>query len=563
MAANILGLAFPWAIKIIIDQVWPGSNVLLLNWLVAGLTLIFIAKFFFGFVSEYLINRTGERVLCDLRNRLYWHIQKLSVQYIDSNPKGRLLCAVTGDIDGIRNFLFGGAVDFAYSCITILFILGILLVVDWRLALLTCMYLPAFGITFYKLTPQITQQHRLIREKYAEMTSHLHEVFNGMRIVAGFAREEYEADKFDSKQKEILSVSMAGHKLGIGLWMASEFLSSLGLVTLLWFGTRAVFSGRITVGTLMAFYSYVGMLFVPVVKVVVVNNFYQEATACLERINRLLREEPKIQEKTNPIAFNAARGSVKFDGVCFSYNEDRQVISGITLDVKEKEIIALVGRSGAGKTTLINLLLRFYDPQRGAIFVDGYNLKDLDLKSYRSQIAMVLQDDYLFNASIRDNILYGSSCAPQSRMIEAARLANAHQFITELPRGYDTLIGERGITLSFGQRQRISIARAILRNPAILILDEATSAVDSQTERMIITQAYTNLMRGRTTFIIAHRLSTVTCADRIVVIEKGRIAETGTHSHLLEKKGAYWSMWVQQTTHAFEHSGAIPDAKAR
>jgi ABC-type multidrug transport system fused ATPase/permease subunit len=550
LAANALGLAFPWALKIIIDAVWPNRNLVLLNWLIVGLILTFILKFYFGFVCEYLINLVGENVVCDLRNKLCWHLQRLSVQYMDNIPKGQMLSSVIGDVDSIRNFLFGGAIDFAYSSLNILFILGVLFLLDWRLTAITLAFVPVFAITFYKFTPRLAQRHRLIREKYAELTSHLHEVFNGIRVVAGFAKEDYEAEKFDSKQKEIAAVAVAGHKIGIGLWMASEFVSSLGLVTLIWFGTKAVFSGRITVGTLMAFYSYLGMFFVPVIKVAVVNNHFQQAAASMERINRMLKEEPKIQERRSPVIMNAIRGDIKFDRINFSYNGGKRILSDINLDAKAREVIALVGKSGAGKTTLINLLLRFYDPQEGAIFIDGYDLKDLDLKSYRSKIAMVLQDDYLFNSSVRENILYGCLDVPENKMIEAARLANAHQFITELSDGYDTQIGERGVALSYGQRQRISIARSIVRDPSILILDEATSAVDSQTERAIITQAYKNLMRGRTTFIIAHRLSTVTLADRIIVIEAGRITEAGSHFELFKERGAYWGMWQQQTAYA-------------
>jgi ABC-type multidrug transport system fused ATPase/permease subunit len=329
--------------------------------------------------------------------------------------------------------------------------------------------------------------------------------------------------------------------------MMSEFFSSLGLVTLIWFGARLVFSGRLSVGTLMAFYSYLGMLFYPVIKMVIINNYYQEAAASLERINRVLAEEPKIEEPKHPIQLERIKGNIKFADVSFSYDNHREVLSEVNLEVKESEVLALVGKSGSGKTTLINLLLRFYEPTKGAIFIDGYNLKKLALKSYRSQIAMVLQDDYLFSGTIRENILYGQPEASESDVVRVAELANAHQFIVELSNGYDTQIGERGIKLSYGQRQRISIARAILRNPAILILDEATSSVDSQTERLIIEGAYKNLMHGRTTFVIAHRLSTITYADKIVFIKDGRITETGRHFELLDKKGSYWRIWLEQT----------------
>ena len=547
LIANLLGLAFPWVIKIVIDEVLVKKNIFLLNALAIALTLVFILKFYFGFVREYLVSFIGENVVCDLRNRLYWHLHRLSVRYVENTPVGKIISGIIGDVESIRKFLFGGAIDFIYSFFNVFFVLVILFILDWRLTLISLVYLPIFGLTFFKLTPRLKEKHRFVRAKYAELTARLNEVFNGIRVVSGFAKEEYEADEFKFKQKEIFKASLESDKLGILLWMTSEFFSSLGLVTLIWFGARAVFSGRITAGVLMAFYSYLGMLFFPVIKMVIINNYYQEAAVSLERINQVLAEEPKIEEARHPVRLDKIKGNIKFAEVDFSYDNHKEVLCGINLEVEASQVVALVGKSGAGKTTLINLILRFYEPTQGEIFIDGYNLKDLALKSYRSRIAMVLQDDYLFSGTIRENILYGQPGACEDEVIKVSKLANAHQFIVQLPDGYDTQIGERGVKLSYGQRQRISIARAILRAPAILILDEATSCVDSETERLIIEGAYKNLMAGRTTFIIAHRLSTITYADKIVFIEDGRITETGRHLELLDKKGSYWRMWFEQT----------------
>jgi ABC-type multidrug transport system fused ATPase/permease subunit len=547
LIANLLGLAFPWVIKVVIDEVLIKKNLFLLNALAIALIFVFILKFYFGFIREYLFSFIGENAVCDLRNRLYWHLQRLSVRYIENTPVGKIISGIIGDVESIRKFLFGGAIDFIYSFFNVFFVLIILFILDYRLTLISLVFLPIFGLTFFKLTPYLKQRHGFVREKYAELTARLNEVFNGIRIVSGFAKEEEEASIFDSKQKEIFNASMMSQKLGILLWMASEFFSSLGLVALIWFGARAVFSGRITTGTLMAFYSYLGMLFFPIIKMVIINNYYQEAVVSLERVNQVLAEEPRIKEIRRPIRMDKTGGNIEFREVSFGYDDNREILSKINLEVKESEVVALVGKSGAGKTTLINLLLRFYDPTRGGIFIDGHNLKDLELKSYRSRIAMVLQDDYLFSASIRENILYGRPDASVAEIIKVAELANAREFIAGLPDGYDTLIGERGVRLSFGQRQRISIARAILRDPAILILDEATSSVDSETERLIIEQAFRKLMHGRTTFVIAHRLSTITYADKIIFLADGRITETGGHSQLLDKKGGYWKMWIEQT----------------
>ena len=331
LIANLLGLAFPWVIKIVIDEVLIAKNTLLLNVLAITLVLVFIIKLYFGFIREYLVSFIGERVVCDLRSKLYWHLQRLSVKYVENTPSGKIISGVIGDAESIRKFLFGGVVDFIYSFFNVFFVLIILLILDWRLTLISLIYLPIFGLAFFKLTPRLKEKYRLVREKYAELTARLNEVFNGIRIVAGFAQEAHEAGKFNFKQKEILQTSMGSHKLAIFLWMGSEFISSLGLVTLIWFGAGAVFSGRITVGTLMAFYSYLGMLFFPVVKMVIVNNYYQEAAASMERINRILAEEPEIKEKRGPIALDKLEGRVTFAGVSFSYGQ-KDLFENIGLD---------------------------------------------------------------------------------------------------------------------------------------------------------------------------------------------------------------------------------------
>jgi subfamily B ATP-binding cassette protein MsbA len=546
LLANLLGLAFPWVIKLIIDDVVIRKDLFLLNVLALGLILSFILKAYFGFTREYLASFIGERVVCDLRNKMYWHLHKLSVNYIENTPKGKLISGIIGDVESIKTFLFGGAIDFIYSFLNLFFVVVILFMLNWKLALFAILYLPVFGITFLKFTPVLKRTHARSREKYGELTSRLQEVFNGIRIVAGFARGESEAVIFDNKQKEIFKAAVGTHTLGAMVWMMSDFLSSLGLVILIWFGVRQVVSGTITVGTLMAFYSYLGMLFYPVIRMVVINNYYQEAAASMERIQEVLSTEPAIKESKQPVILDKIKGEIVFSGVSFGYNEGKEVLSEIDLTVKESEVVALVGKSGAGKTTLTNLVLRFYDPSKGNIFIDGHDLKQLSLKEYRSKISMVVQDDYLFGATVRENIIYSRPDASEAEIIKAATLSGAHTFITELPKGYDTQIGERGVKLSCGQRQRISIARAIVRDPAILILDEATSSVDSETERLIIEEAFNNLMHGRTTFVIAHRLSTLAYADKIIFIENGRIREAGRHAELLDKKGGYWRMWASQ-----------------
>ncbi|MFH1379116.1 MAG: ABC transporter ATP-binding protein [bacterium] len=544
---NMLGLVFPWSIKIIIDDIIINKKLFLLNILSVGIFAAFIAKFYFGYVREYVSSFIGEKVVCDLRNKLYWHVNRLSVTYIEKTSTGRLISHIIGDVDRIRDFLFGGALDFIYALFNILFILGILCYLDWRLTCVSIISLPLFAFVFIKFAPQLKNKYSEVREQYAELTSRLHEVFQGIRVITGFAKNEYEIARFNAKQKEIVRESLGSHKLSIALWTGSECISSIGLLTLIWFGSRAVISNRITVGALMAFYSYLGMLFYPMVRLVIINNYYQEAAASMERIRKILTCSPAIIEVPHPVRIKILKGNIKFENVCFSYDNKKEVLTDIDLDIKESEIVALVGKSGAGKTTIINLLLRFYDPVKGIIQIDGNNLKTLNLNAYRSRIAMVLQDDYLFSGTIRENILYGNMTASDQDITDAAVQAGAHQFIAECSNRYDTIIGERGINLSYGQRQRISIARALLRNPSLLILDEATSNVDSETERTIVEKAYKNLMHGRTTVIIAHRLSAIMHADSIMCIDGGKIIEKGTHAELLRNKNAYWRMWLGQT----------------
>ena len=557
LLVNLSSLVFPWAIKIIIDDVVINKKSFLLNALCGGLVLIFFVKFYFGYIYEYLIAVVGENVVCDLRGKLYRHLQKLSVPYVDDTSTGEIISRIVGDTESIQTFLSSGIIDFIYSFFSMFFILAVLCVMDWRLTLVSLVFLPVFGITFLKFTPRLREKHRVVREKYGELTGRLSEVFGAMRIVAGFVRERYESHKFSLKQKEIVKTSIESQKLEILLWMGSELVSSLGLVTLVWFGARAVFSGRITIGVLMAFYSYLGMLFVPLVRMISVNNYYQEAVASMERVSDILTKEPSIKEVTHPVALDRIKGDVRFRRVGFSYDGTKKALSEIDFDIKASEVVALVGKSGAGKTTLINLLLRFYDPVEGEILIDGYPLKDVQLKSYRSNISMVFQDDYIFDTSIKSNILYGRPGASMDDVVRVAEAAGAHQFITGLTDGYNTEVVEKGIKLSYGQRQRISIARAILRDSAILVLDEATSCVDSETERRIIERAYKRLVNGRTTFIIAHRLSAITYADRILFIEDGRITEEGSHSELLNKKGSYWRMWAEQYVDIFEQDASF------
>jgi len=546
LCANLLDLAFPWAIKLVLDDVLRNHDIALLNMVCAGLIAVFCLKFVFGFLREYLFASIGERMVVALRNRLYWQLQRLSVGYRDRTPAGETVSGLIGDVDSIKNFLFGGMIDFTFSLFNILFVLIVLCILSWKLTLISIVFIPFYALTYLKYTPGLKARHGLVRRKYAELTARASEVFNGMRVVAGYGREEHEAGLFARKQGEILAAAMRSHRVAMLLWMGSEFMSSAGLALVIWLGGSMVLSGKLSAGTLMAFYAYLGMLFYPVIRMAVIGNYYQEASAALDRINGILQREPDVKEPAHPVKIERMRGEISFRGVSFAYPDGREVLSGIDLDIPPATTVALVGKSGAGKSTLVSLLLRFYQPGSGTLLVDGTDIRELELRSYRSHLAMVLQDDYLFSGSIRENIAYGRPDAPMDQIVAAARAANCEEFIAGITGGYDAAIGEGGIKLSFGQRQRVSIARAILRDPALLILDEATSGVDSETECRIVEEAYRHAMAGRTTVIIAHRLSLISAAGLIVFLRDGRIAEMGTHAGLLARDGLYAKMWREQ-----------------
>ncbi|MGE5308416.1 MAG: ABC transporter ATP-binding protein [Deltaproteobacteria bacterium] len=546
LVASLLDLVYPWAIKMVVDDVIPKRDLGLLCGIAGGMIAVSALKFLFGFIREYLFALIGENSVYDLRTRIYWHLQALSVSYREKVAAGTVISGLIGDVDSIKNFLFGGMIDFIFSLFMALFLLVVLFVLSWQLALISMLFIPFFVILYIKATPELRGRLSLVRKKYAELTSRIGEVLNGMRVVAGFGREGYEAGLFDAKQGEIRSAAMKSHKRGFLLWMGSEFFSYFGLTSALFVGAVFAIRGSLSAGSLVAFLAYLGMVFAPVIRMTVIGNYYQEACAAIDRINGVLSCRPDVDDVPGASDLAAVRGHIRFDHVSFSYPGGKEVLSGVDLDIAAGSTVAIVGKSGAGKTTLIDLLLRFYDPSDGVITVDGRDIRRATLKSLRGCMAMVLQDDYLFSGSIRDNILYGRPDAGCGEMEAAAKAANAHDFILRLPGGYDAAVGEGGVRLSYGQRKRISIARAIVRDPRILILDEATSAVDSLTERSIVDDAYERVMAGRTTIVIAHRLGIVKAADRIVVIDEGRIVEQGDHRSLIEARGHYWRMWDEQ-----------------
>lgn len=529
--ANIAALALPWSVKLILDDVFGSGNFMLLGQVLCVLVGIISLRAFAAYWGSYLGAQTAEKAAADLRGRLHHHLLKLPVLYVEHISSGELISKVIADVDTVKRFLLSGLLDFFYSLFNAFFILSILFFMDWPLATAAVFSVLIFVLAYSSLSKKFDTKYETLRKKHGELSGRLGEILRGIRTVHAFYRQDYEVERFAENQNQILKTAFQTHAIDARLWAATEFLSSLGLLLVLGLGARQVLMGRMSVGALMAFYAYVGFLFLPLMRLASIYGVYREARASMARIREVLGRWPEPVQAKKPFLFSKIKGDVEFKEVSFGYSDSKRTVEDVNLKVNAGETIALVGPSGSGKTTIISLLARFFDPHEGNIFVDGYDLRDLETENYRAKIAFVLQNDFLFNASIAQNILYGDLSADQKKVEKAAKAANIHDFIMDLPNQYETKLGEGGVNLSGGEKQRITIARAILRDPAILVLDEATSAVDLFSENHIA-EAIQNLMKDRTTFIIAHRLSTVRRADRIVVMEKGKIMQIGRYSEL-------------------------------
>ena len=545
MSANLLALVLPWVIKIIIDDILIDKDTHFLNLIMLALVGVLLLRSVFSFLRTYMSSIVGEWVVRDLRQKICEHIPKLSLISINKISPAQILTRITQDVDSMRRFLFGDAIEFICAFLNIGFIVVILSFLNAKLTLVALLTLPLFAVIYFRLIPELKNRHSRLREMYGGLSSRVSEVLNGIRVVRSFARDTHERQLFEHKQRDILSVASRTHYLNSWLWVGIEFFTSLGIIGILWIGGSDVMANRMTAGELVAFYTYLGMLFSPIIRMVVINTSYQEALAALNRVNDVMNIDDEVFEVEPSINLAKIEGRIEFKEVNFHYTAGDPILKDVNFVVEPGETIGVVGASGAGKTTLVSLLLRLFDPVDGEIRVDGNNLKNLDINTYRQQIAVVLQDDFLFNGTIEENIRYGRTRASQQEIIQAAEIAQAHAFISALPGGYKTEIGERGFNFSCGQRQRIAIARAVIKDPSILILDEATSSVDALTENDI-QKSIRRFMKGKTVFIVAHRFSTIIESDKIIVLDKGRIVEVGDHNYLLNKRGFYSSLYLEQ-----------------
>jgi len=486
-----------------------------------------------------LLMFVGNRIVYDVRRRIFRHLQHLSLRYYESNPHGRIMARVLYDVEAVQSVLSGGIVEIVSNIITVIIIIIMLFMFNWQLACFAVAVLPLYVLNFFLMRNKIRHCAAEGRDQYSEIYSTLSESISGIKIIMSFARENAEARRFINECRQSIRLNMRTGRWQTILGIGAGLLTTIANVVVLLLGMREVLvSGRMSMGELIAFRTYLMMLYTPIIALVTVNDTINTVTTAVERIFETLDTVPDITERKDAIRLGRVEGRIECDKLSFSYEPGEMVLEDISFVAEPGSSTALVGPSGSGKTTLVHLIPRFYDPTGGRILLDGVDLRDVTITSLRNNIGMVMQESFLFSGTLRENIKYGRPEASDEDVVQAAIAANCHDFIMEFPDGYETLVGERGTRLSGGQRQRISIARALLRNPRILILDEATSALDSESEALI-QEALDRLMKGRTTFTIAHRLSTVMEADTILVLDQGKIVERGTHAELANAGGLY------------------------
>lgn len=522
-----------------------------LAWIAVTLVLVVALRNVCSYVNATTVTWIGHRFVFDLRFATWRHLQRLSLAYHNSTQVGKIMARVTADIELVQGLIQGQLVQFITDLVTLVAVLGMLFFLEWRLALVILVLVPFYVVAYLSFLKHIREVSGEQRRLYDEMLGKLAEKIAGIGVVKAFVREDHERGSFMETVRAKFASDMRQVHLNRRLGLVSGLVSALGTGAVYAYGGWLVQHGEMTTGKLVAMSFYIGFVFNPAVRVVDFNNALQWAVSAMDRIFQTLDTRPEVSDRPGALPLPDISGEVEFADVTFAYVPDVPVIERLNLRVLPGEIIALVGHSGAGKSTLMNLLMRFWDPTVGAVRVDGHDLRDVRLETLRRQVAMVAQENVLFSVSIMENIKYGARGATNAQAIAASQAADLHEFVMGLPDGYETMIGEDGIKLSGGQKQRLALARALVTDPKILILDDVTSALDGETEARV-QQALGRVMKGRTTFIIAHRLSSVVDADRIVVLEDGKIVDIGTHSELVARPGIYQELYREQFRSALE-----------
>ncbi len=550
----------PWPLKIVLDSVLPSrpkkapvDHGWLNHWIatIAGTDKLAILKFaalamlaiavlgaLCSWAEKYLTTSIGQWVMHDLRRTLYSHMQRLSIAYHDQKQTGDLISRVTSDIDAIQSFVASGLLGGLVNVVTLAGMVGVMFYINWRFTLIALSVAPPLFVIVYRYTRLIKKSSREVRKKESEIVSTIQEVLTSIRVVKAFAREDYEQRRLEEESLESVEIALRARGLKAKLAPIVEVIVAIGTTLVLWFGARLALSGSLSAGSLVMFIWYLGKMYKPMQELSKMTDTYSKAAVGYERIREVLEMEGEVKDAPGARRAAPFQGKIEFDRVGFYYMPETPILTDVSLEIEPGQVAALVGPTGAGKTTIVSLIARFYDPTSGAVKIDGADIRRFTQKSLREQISFVLQETVLFHGPVWRNIAYGKPDATRAEIFRAAELANAHEFIQEMPEKYDTIVGERGNTLSGGQRQRIAIARAIIRNTPILILDEPSSGLDAASEKLVF-EALERLMKGKTSVLIAHRLSTIRQANVIFVVDKGSIVDRGTEAELLNRGGLY------------------------
>jgi subfamily B ATP-binding cassette protein MsbA len=559
---GIASLLEPWPLKIVLDNVlksrpihgWlnhlivstVGEDKLRILEVAAGAVLLIAAiGAIASYVEKYVTTSVGQWVTHDLRRAIYHRMQRLSLAYHDHKQTGDLISRVTSDIDAIQSFIASGVLGALVNAVTLVGMVGVMLYMNWKFTLIALSVAPLLFAVVFSYTRRIKSAAREVRKKEGEIVSVIQEVLSSIRVVKAFAREEYEERRLEVESLEGIEIAMRARSLKAKLSPLVDIIVAAGTSLVLWFGARMVLDGSLSPGSLIVFILYLGKMYKPMQQLSKTTDSYSKAAVGFERIEEILELDGEVKDLPGARKAPRFKGKVEFQGVQFSYQPDRPVLRGVSFQIQPGQVAALVGPTGSGKTTIISLIPRFYDPGAGIVRVDDCDVRRYQQRSLRQQMSFVLQETLLFHGPVWKNIAYGKPDASRSEILRAAEFANAHEFIEKMPDGYDTVIGERGVTLSGGQRQRIAIARAIIRNTPILILDEPSSGLDAASEKLVF-EALDRLMEGKTSIVIAHRLSTIRRADIIFVVKDGMIVEQGTHEELLAAGALYAQLYEIQ-----------------